>query len=440
MLLPCQNAQFIKNQLDRYVLSQNEATKSLAMVVAQHFLACEYNETCAPDDRISTDNVLIIGSTGVGKSESIKVLKRIGTNYGFIVTFEAGPSYAPSDTWRGNSINQIISKAFQNAGSLFYAHHPDNTNVQFAKEIIAKLTENSIIVIDEADKIMKRTSDDCERSSSHDYQSTLLKLVEGTEIEVQPMTHERQVAEPNPETGEIEFTTETDVIDDITINTQGILWILMGAFEGIEEITKCRIQQENAKNNTTVKHDYYQCCHAGFIQDKSVSTITKPTLTDNSTPVPAPTIDDLVTYGMKRELAGRLPVKIRYNPLNVTSMIKILKDCPTSAYHEYRRRLELMGHHKLFCDNSALKFICENAKAKKTGARSLRQEFNDILSPVMFELSATTEPHICKLTGKRLKNGLPPIIEKLKPQKDTQREEEIMQIINNSKIRKTESA
>ena len=409
MIQPYKNAQYIKTRLDRYVLGQTSAIEMLSLAISQHFLACEYNQSCKDDDQIQTgqENILCYGPSGVGKSQCIRELMKLARDFDLPIIFEAASSYAPNDSWRGTSINTIVSKLFQTAGDIFYANHPDNTDIEFAKAVISEMVQRGgIIVLDEADKVLKKTSDDCERSSSHDYQSSLLKLVEGTTIMTDSFTHERKTPIENPKTGEVHWEIEdAETIDSVEIDTTHILWIFLGAFEGLDDIAKHRIQRENNKN-TTVPHDYYQQCHAGFIQDKPAPAITKPTPTKDS---PVPTVDDLVAYGMKRELAGRLPIKVRFNPLKTNDLIRIMRDCPTSAYHEYQRRFALMGH-SLTADTSALRYIAQKATANRTGARGLRSIFNEILSPVMFTLSAESEPHICRLTGKLLKNNQPPLV------------------------------
>ena len=422
--------------LDRYVIGQSSATQSIAMAVAQHFLACEYNESCDEEDQIQTDNILIIGPSGCGKSETIRVLKNISEKYNFPLVFESASNFAPNDSWKGVGINNIVSRLFMAAGDIFYGNHLD-ADTEFATSVIKKLTESSgIIVLDEADKIFKNISIiDSERSSSHDYQSSLLKLIEGTNVQTDTFTHNQTVPFANSTTGKIEYETIEETIESTSINTEGILWILLGAFEGLDKITAKRIQRENNKDITTI-HDYYQCCHAGFIQDKPIATTpAKINLT--------PTIDDLVAYGMKKELAGRLPIRVQFNPLTANALIKIMLECPTSAYREYQRRVRLLGH-TLIADSSALRYIAQTAVSNGTGARGLRTIFNDILSPVMFQLSAEPTPHICKLTGKLLKSGKPPIIEKKQKcqqnTQNTQSAEEIMEIINNSTIRKAETA
>lgn len=425
IIRPYQNAQFIKkNLLDRYVLGQSEATKSISMAVANHYLACEYNETCKAGEEIQSENALLIGPSGVGKSEVIRQLMKMSRQYSLPMVFESSSSFSPSPTWKGSmSIEQIVSHLFMVAGNIFYENHPDNTDVEFATAIITKMTESGIIVLDEADKIVKKDSDDCERSSSHDYQSSLLKLVEGTEVQTDSFTHERRVPVANSTTGQIEYETIEETLESSTINTEGIMWIFLGAFEGLDKITVQRIQREKNKS-TTVQHDYYQCCRAGFIQDKpAIIKNEKPA--NNSTPAKTliPNVDDLVEYGVKRELAGRLPIKVRFNPLKTNDLIRIMRDCPTSAYHEYQRRFELLGH-KLVADTSALRYIAQKSIASKTNARALRQILNEILSPVMYQLSAESEPQTVRLTGKLLKSNQQPLIT---PQKNEQnRQNEIM--------------
>ena len=432
---PYQDVRHIKKLLEKYVFSQSTATRDIALAVANHFLACEYNEGCDRDSQISTPSILIFGPSGCGKTACINALRQLCDNFSCGFYMAPGSSFSPNSSWKGVGIENIVSRLYMDCGNKFFANHPDNDDPEFAIAITTRMCENGIIVIDEFDKLIKNIyNDGLERSSSHDYQSSLLKLVEGTEVTTDSFTHERKVPVASDKGG-IEYETIVETLESSTINTAGILWVFLGAFEGLDKITERRIQRENNKDTTV--HDYYQCCHAGFIQDKPTPTIIKPA--NNS--IPPPNVDDLVEYGLKRELAGRLAVRVRFNPLKTNDLIRIMRDCPTSAYREFQRRFALMNH-SLIADSSALRFISQNCLKNGhngTGARALQSVLYEILSPVMYELSAESEPCVCKLTGKRLKNGLPPLIEKQKPQKDKQREEEILKIIQNSKI-KTESA
>ena len=129
-----------------------------------------------------------------------------------------------------------------------------------------------------------------------------------------------------------------------------------------------------------------------------------------------PIADDIETYGVMKELVGRIPVITMYRPMTVRTLVSIMQNCENSALNEYKMRLSAMGHTLEF-DSSALRVIAQRVIDRGTGARGLRTLFAEILTPALYELSATTDSYACVLRGKDIKANRPPQLCKIKPRR-----------------------
>ena len=125
-----------------------------------------------------------------------------------------------------------------------------------------------------------------------------------------------------------------------------------------------------------------------------------------------PNLEDMIEYGIMRELAGRIAIRVNYKALSVANIVKIMQESKTSVYHEYQERFENMGH-KLTLDNAALQEIARMTADKKTGARGLSNIFSDLLFDTMYILSGTAEPTECLLRGSDIKEHQQPQLRKL---------------------------
>ena len=357
-----ENAKELKNEIEKYVKGQDEAITAVSYAVSLHL------QRIAKRRNIKKDNVLIIGPTGCGKTETYRALKENEIRLRVPVYMFGALTYSPTEAWQGTGVANFLKKLWlesvslaRNMASLDYSHLPDD--VDDYKEQIINLMEKSIIVIDEFDKIAAKGENT--KSFSHDYQSTLLQMLEGYKYQI-PM---KEGGEPT----------------SIEVDTKDMLFILMGAFDGLEEITAERIKKEQ-------KHPI------GF----SVTTETK--VSDKSA-----TTDDIVNYGFKRELIGRMTIRAFYHELTVSELVRILTNCENSAYHQYQERFQLWGH-ALTINKPGLKEIAKLAIARKTGARGLQNIFSELLYKTLFQLTSTREPMLCILTADDIKNNRPPTI------------------------------
>ena len=360
------NAKDLKMEIEKSVKGQDSAITAVSYAVSMHLQRLEAKQ------KIKKDNILIIGPTGCGKTETYRVLKENEINLRIPVYMFGALSYSPSEAWQGSAVTNFMKQLWlesvslaRDIASLEYSRLPDDS--EDYKDHIVDLMEKAIIVIDEFDKIADRGGNT--KSYSHDYQSTLLQMLEG---------HKYQI--PMKENGESIF---------IEIDTTNMLFILMGAFDGLEEIIADRIKQEHHQP-------------IGF----SVTT-------DSKTSDTCPTTDDIVNYGFKRELIGRMTIRAFYNPLSVAELVRILTDCDNAAYRQYQKRFELWGH-KLVINKAGLEEIAKLAIERKTGARGLHNIFSELLYKTLFQLSSTKEPMLCLLTANDIKNNRPPTISRNK--------------------------
>ena len=217
------------------------------------------------------------------------------------------------------------------------------------------MTNNAIVLLDEFDKlrILRGANTD---NFCQDYQASLLRMVEG-------------------EVCNFKRSEESDVE---SVDTTDIMFIFLGAFEGLQDIVAKRMGEERSGSRII-----------GFNAVEG----EVPKKTDLE-----PTNEDIIEYGFKRELIGRVAVRAIYEQLSVDDMVTIMKSCRTSAYRDYQRRFEAMGH-KLVCTDNALAEIARIAVDRKMGARGLSAVFSDILLPVMFDLSSVDDHFVCRLTG-----------------------------------------
>ncbi len=356
------NAKELKKCIENRVKGQTDAVTAISYAVAMHLQRIEKNST------IKKDNILIIGPTGCGKTETYRVLKEIETTLQVPVFMFGALTYSPTKAWQGTSIENFLRKLWNESEVL--AHTLDEVNsIQLNEDIdgykdqIIDLMEKAIIVIDEFDKIADTGENT--KSFSHDYQSTLLQMLEGYKYYL-----------PLKEDGQPTL---------IEIDTKNMLFILMGAFDGLEEITAKRIQREQHQP-------------IGF------STTTDFKVSDTR-----PSTDDIVNYGFKRELIGRMTIRAFYHSLSAAELVRIMTDCKDSSYRQYQERFQLWGH-KLVISRSGLQEIAKLSLERKTGARGLQNILTELLYKTLFYLTSIKEPMFCLLTANDIKANRPPVI------------------------------
>ncbi len=322
----------IKKFLDEYVIGQDEAKRVLAVAVYNHYkrLQQKTNESTS-DVEIEKSNIIMVGETGTGKTLLAKTIARL-LNVPFAIVdatvfTEAG--------YVGEDVESILTRLLQVC----------NYDVPAA--------ERGIVYIDEIDKIARKGDNPSitRDVSGEGVQQGMLKLLEGTDVLVPP-----QGGRKHPEQKLIK------------INTQNILFICGGAFDGIDKVIARRVQ-----TNTI-----------GFNVDKELQDNMKKNLLRY---VNAP---DLKTFGLIPELLGRLPVVTHLDPLDAPTLRAILTEPKNALIKQYKKLFELEGIN-LSIDNPVLDFMVEKAVEYKLGARGLRSICESILTDAMFELPSTNE-------------------------------------------------
>ena len=325
----------VKKFLDEYVIGQDEAKKVLAVAVYNHYkrLQQKSNEVSTNDVEIEKSNIIMVGETGTGKTLLAKSIARM-LNVPFTIVdatvfTEAG--------YVGEDVESILTRLLQVC----------NYDVTAA--------ERGIVYIDEIDKIARKGDNPSitRDVSGEGVQQGMLKLLEGTDVLVPP-----QGGRKHPEQKLIK------------INTQNILFICGGAFDGIDKIIGRRVQ-----TNTI-----------GFNVDKEQQESMKKNLLRyvNAT--------DLKSFGLIPELLGRLPVVTHLDPLDAVTLRAILTEPKNALVKQYTKLFELEGI-QLSIDDEVLHFMVEKAMEYKLGARGLRSICEGILTDAMFELPSSRETH-----------------------------------------------
>ena len=322
----------IKKFLDEYVIGQDEAKKVLAVAVYNHYKRLQQkNKESANDVEIEKSNIIMVGETGTGKTLLAKSIARM-LNVPFAIVdatvfTEAG--------YVGEDVESMLTRLLQAC----------NYDVQAA--------ERGIVYIDEIDKIARKGDNPSitRDVSGEGVQQGMLKLLEGTDVLVPP-----QGGRKHPEQ------------KMIRINTQNILFICGGAFDGVDKIIARRVQ-----TNTI-----------GFNVDKEAQESMKKNLLRyiNAT--------DLKGFGLIPELLGRLPVVTHLDPLDASTLRSILTEPKNALMKQYKKLFELEGI-TLTIEEDVLDFMVEKAVEYKLGARGLRSICEGILTDAMFDLPSSKE-------------------------------------------------
>jgi ATP-dependent Clp protease ATP-binding subunit ClpX len=328
----------IKKFLDEYVIGQDEAKKVLSVAVYNHYkrLQQKSNDTSSVagnDIEIEKSNIVMVGETGTGKTLLAKSIARM-LNVPFAIVdatvfTEAG--------YVGEDVESILTRLLQVC----------NYDVNAA--------ERGIVYIDEIDKIARKGDNPSitRDVSGEGVQQGMLKLLEGTDVLVPP-----QGGRKHPEQKLIK------------INTQNILFVCGGAFDGIDKIIARRVQ-----TNTI-----------GFNVDKDQQESMKKNLLRYVNP------QDLKSFGLIPELLGRLPVVTHLDPLDASTLRAILTQPKNALMKQYKKLFELEGI-QLNIEDDVLDFMVEKAVEYKLGARGLRSICEGILTDAMFELPSAKETH-----------------------------------------------
>ncbi|MBL0069968.1 MAG: ATP-dependent Clp protease ATP-binding subunit ClpX [Chitinophagaceae bacterium] len=326
----------IKKFLDEYVIGQDEAKKTLAVAVYNHYKRLQQKNsdssaTSTSDVEIEKSNIIMVGETGTGKTLLAKSIARL-LNVPFAIV---DATVFTESGYVGEDVESILSRLLQVC----------NYDVNAA--------ERGIVFIDEIDKIASKSDNPSitRDVSGEGVQQGLLKLLEGSEVLVPP-----QGGRKHPEQKLVK------------INTQNILFICGGAFDGIDRVIARRVQ-----TNTI-----------GFNVDKELQEDMKKNLLRYVNP------QDLKSFGLIPELLGRLPVVTHLDPLDAATLRAILTEPKNALLKQYQKLFDLEGI-KLIIEDEVLDFMVSKAMEYKLGARGLRSICEGILTDAMYELPSSKE-------------------------------------------------
>ena len=343
----------IKEQLDEYVVGQEYAKKVISVGVYNHYKRVASDSY--HDVEIEKSNMLMIGPTGSGKTYLVKTLAKLLD----VPLAIADATSLTEAGYIGDDIESVVSKLLAAA---------DND---------VDKAEMGIIFIDEIDKIAKKRNASTRDVSGESVQQGLLKLLEGSEVEVP-----------------VGANSKNAMVPLTTINTKNILFICGGAFPDLEEIIKERLNKQAS---------------IGFIADlkdkyDNVNDIIKQV-----------TIDDLKTYGMIPEFLGRLPIIFTLDGLTEEMLAKVLREPKNAILKQYEKLLEL-DEVKLEFDDEAILAIARKAIEKKTGARALRSIIEEYMLDIMYEIPKDDNIGKVTITKEYIEKTGGPVIEMRKTQ------------------------
>ena len=312
--------------LNNYVVGQDRVKRALAVAVYNHYKRINFTESREDNDvDLQKSNILMIGPTGSGKTYLAQTLAR-SLNVPFAI---ADATSLTEAGYVGEDVENILLKLIQAA----------DFNIERA--------ERGIIYVDEIDKIAKKKNTNQRDVSGEAVQQGMLKLLEGSEVEVP-----------------VGANSKNAMVPLVTVNTRNILFICGGAFPDLENIIKERLNKQAS---------------IGFYADLKDKYDNDPHLLQKVT------VEDIRSFGMIPEFIGRLPIIFTLDGLNEDMLVKILQEPKNAILKQYQKLLAL-DEVKLEFEDGALHAIAAKALERDTGARALRAILEEYMLDIMYEI------------------------------------------------------
>lgn len=340
----------IKDELDKYVIGQNKAKRTISVAVYNHYKRINYQRRIDDID-IEKSNIMLIGPTGTGKTLLGQTLAQF-----LKVPFAIADATVLTEAgYVGEDVENILVRLYQ------------------AADYDVDETERGIIYIDEIDKIARKDGNPSitRDVSGEGVQQAILKMLEGTISSIPPKGGRKHPEQKL-----------------VNINTRNILFICGGAFEGLEDIIARRVGKKAIGFN---------------FESDAMNKLSKGELYALAEP------EDLLNYGLIPELIGRLPVVSSLDELDAEALKSILTEPKNALANQYKKLLEIDNVNLMF-EDGALNAVVDMAKKRNTGARALRAIMEEVMLDIMYKLPSLPNVESCTITKSTVEEKKEPLL------------------------------